>query len=143
VVDFDSLILAVGAYAAGDEVRLLVRREGREIERTLVLAKYPVEGEVIATNRPPAWRGLRVDYLSMLNSRQAAGLALDTPPAGVIVREVEPDSPAARAGLKKWQIISQAGDRPVPDPARFARVVDGLRGPVTLQTDQGPVVVQP
>jgi len=143
VVDFDSLILAVGAFSAGEEVRLLVRRDGREIEKTLVLAKYPVEGEVIATNHPPAWRGLRVDYLSMLNSRQAAGLALDAPPAGVVVRELEPDSPAGRAGLKKWQIIRQVGDRPVLDPARFARAVDGLSGPVTLQTDQGPVVVQP
>jgi S1-C subfamily serine protease len=143
VVDFDSLILAVGAYGAGDEVRLLIRREGREIEKPLVLAKYPVDGEVIATNRPPAWRGLRVDYLSMLNSRQAARLAIDAPPSGVIVREVEPDSPAARAGLKPWQVIQQAGDRPVPDPSRFARAVEGLDGPVTLQTDRGPVVVQP
>ena len=32
------------------------------IERTVVLAKFRVDGEVIATNRPRPWRGLRVDY---------------------------------------------------------------------------------
>ncbi len=57
VVDFDSLILAVNAYSAGDTVRLKIRRGDETIERTIVLAKYPVDGEVIVTNRPKPWRG--------------------------------------------------------------------------------------
>ncbi len=65
VVDFDSLILAINSYAPGDEVRLKIRRGAKEFTRTVNLAKYPVDGDMIATNRPPPWRGLRVDYLSI------------------------------------------------------------------------------
>ncbi|APW64055.1 trypsin-like peptidase domain-containing protein [Paludisphaera borealis] len=142
VFDFDSLILAIGAYSVGDSIRLLVRRDGQEIEKPIVLAKFPVDGEVIATTQPPAWRGLRVDYLSTLNARPAGIDLVDALPAGVVVREIEPDSPAARAGLKKWQIIRQVGDQPVVDPAQFAKAVADLNGPVTLLTDQGPIVVR-
>ena len=62
ISSFDSLILAVGIYPPGEPIGLKIRRGGKLIERTLVLAKYPIPGEVIATNRPKPWRGLRVDY---------------------------------------------------------------------------------
>ena len=64
VTDFDTLILAINSYAPGDEVRLKIRRAGKELIKTVNLAKYPVDGDMIATNRPPARRGIRVDYLS-------------------------------------------------------------------------------
>ncbi len=64
VSDFASLIVAVNAFSPGDPVKVKIRRGGADLERTIVLGKYPVEGEVIATNRPKAWRGIRVDYTS-------------------------------------------------------------------------------
>ena len=69
VTDFDTLILAINSFAPGDEVRLKIRRLGKEMTKSVVLAKYPVDGDMIATNRPPAWRGLRVDYQSTVNAR--------------------------------------------------------------------------
>lgn len=141
VVDFDSLIVAVNSYSAGDQVRLKIRREGREIEKTIVLAKFPVEGEVIATARPPAWRGIRVDYLSTLNANQAGVNILELVDSGVVIREVEPDSPAEKAGLIKGRVIRKVGDQPIPSPARFAEVVSTLNGPVRLMTDVGPIVL--
>ena len=71
VTDFDSLILAVNAHAAGEMIRLKILRFDDVIERTLVLSKYPVDGEVIFTNRPQSWRGLpsrlsHADQLSRL-----------------------------------------------------------------------------
>jgi S1-C subfamily serine protease len=140
VNDFDSLILAINAYPAGDAVQLKVRRGDDLIERTVVLAKFPVEGEIIATNRPPAWRGLRVDYMTALNYR-TFGFQFDRPVVGVVVTEVEDGSPAASAGLKKGQSIQRAGDRPVLTPRAFAQAVAGLDGPVILETDLGPVTV--
>src|SRR5262249_20860086 len=105
VVDFDSLILAVNVYSAGDSVRLKIRPGEETIERTIVLAKLPVDGEVIATNRPKAWRGLRVDYSNPLNYRTASPNFSDASMAGVEVTDVEEGSPAAQAGLKKGQLI--------------------------------------
>ncbi|HZW32088.1 MAG TPA: trypsin-like peptidase domain-containing protein [Isosphaeraceae bacterium] len=142
VTDFDSLILAVNAHAAGEPVRLKIRRGDKVVEVTLVLAKFPVDGEVIATNRSQAWRGLRVDYTTAVRAPAIAPHFLDRTPAGVVVTEVEEGSPAAAAGLKKGQLIWRAGERPVPNPQAFAQVVADLEDrPVLLETDLGPVTV--
>jgi serine protease Do len=140
VSDFDTLILAINSYAPGDEVRLKIRRAGKELTKTVNLAKYPVDGDMIATNRPAAWRGIRVDYMSTMSTR-AAGPFLEQLPAGVVVTEVLDDSPAARTGLKKYQVIRQVEKTPVSNPTQFARAVAGLKGPVTLMTDQGSVTL--
>jgi serine protease Do len=108
----------------------------------VVLSKYPVQGEVIATNRPAPWRGLRVDYTSMLPQTTFGGDALSAMArGGVVVSEVEPDTPAARAGLKRGQIIRSVAGKNLKSPRDFARVVGGLNGPVTLETDLGAVTI--
>jgi serine protease Do len=142
VVDFDSLILAVNAYSAGDAVRLKIRRGTETIERTLTLAKYPVDGEVIVTNRPKPWRGLRVDYTSALIQPTFGPNMIDSALMGVVVAEVEEGSPAAAAGIKKGQLIRKVGSKSLRSPRDFYEAVAALEGPVTLNTDLGPVTVK-
>ena len=144
VVDFDSLILAVNVYSAGDTVRLKIRRGDETIERTIVLAKFPVDGEIIATNRPKPWRGLRVDYTSALNQPTFGPNLIDPALTGVVVAEVEEGSPAAAAGIKKGQLIRKVGERKSLAVARATspRPSPTLEGPVTLETDLGPVTGQ-
>ena len=141
VTNFDTLILAVGPYSPGDSVKLKIRRVDDIIERTIVLAKYPVEGEVIATNRPRPWRGLRVDYTSALRLSALAFPDMDLTAAGVVVTDVDEGSPAASAGLKKGVIILRAGERPLHSPRAFAEAVAGQDGPVVLDTDIGVLTV--
>jgi S1-C subfamily serine protease len=141
VVDWDTLILAINSHGPGDEVRLRIRRNGQEITKTVVLAKYPVDPEMIATNRPPAWRGLRVDYLSTINANSGVLPITEERAGGVVVSEVQDDSPAARAGLKKFQIIRQVGKTAVSSPTAFARAVADQQGPVALGTDQGTISI--
>jgi S1-C subfamily serine protease len=64
VVDSDSLVMSVNAFAPGEPITVQARRDGLEVEKTVVLSKLPMKGEVIATNRPKIWRGLRVDFIS-------------------------------------------------------------------------------
>jgi S1-C subfamily serine protease len=142
VVDFDSLILAVNAFSAGDTVRLKIRRHNEIIERSITLAKYPVDGEIIAINRPRPWRGLRVDYTSVLRARSWGPNLLESTWVGVTVTEVEEGSPAAAAGVKKGHLIRQVGDKAVPTPRAFYEAAGALEGPVTLITDLGAVTVK-
>jgi S1-C subfamily serine protease len=142
VVDFDTLILAVNGFSADDTVRLKIRRGGEIIERSIVLAKYPVTGEVIATNRPKPWRGLRVDYTSILRYGVLGPNFLDVANPGVVVTEVEDGSPAAIAGIKKGQLIRRVGDRDVSTPRAFAEAVASQSGAITLETDLGPVTLK-
>ena len=68
VSDADHLVLAVNALPAGTIVKLKIQRAGRPVECTVELAKYPIDprSPPIVTNIQPAWRGLRIDYLSTL-----------------------------------------------------------------------------
>lgn len=52
--------------------------------------------------------------------------------AGVIVGEVLPDSPAAKSGLKKYDVIVSAGDARVADAGALTRVVEA-NGPKELK----------
>lgn len=143
VNDMDSLVLAINTVAPGARVKLTIVRQGEVLDRTVELAKFHVDGEVIATTRPPAWRGLRVDYTSTLPHfnfgpdmlRAMAGF-------GVVVSDVEPNSPAEKAGLKKDQVIKSVEGRNIRNPREFAQAVAKLTGPVRLGTDLGPVVVK-
>src|SRR5262249_40434315 len=121
ISDFGGLILAVGVYSPGDPIRLKIRRSDEILERTIVLAKFPVRGEVIAPNRPKPWRGLRVDYSTTIRSPAGFGFVdIDAASAGVVVTDVEEGSPAAGAGLKKGTVILRARERPVQSPRAFA-----------------------
>src|SRR5262249_25124597 len=139
--NFDSLILAVGAYSPGDLIRLKIRRSDEVIERTIVLAKYPIDGEVIATNRPRPWRGLRVDYSTALRPPAFGFPEVHTTSAGVVVTDVEEGSPAAASGLKRGVVILRVGERPVQSPRMFAEATDGQEGPVVLETELGVLTV--
>ncbi len=143
VVDSDSLVLAINAMPAGSRVTLKILRQDQSIERTVELAKYRVAGEVIATNRPPVWRGLRVDYTSTLPyTTFGDGMLTAMAKGGVVVTEVETGSAAFKAGLKKDQIIRSVEGKPLKSPRDFLRIVAGLRGPVSLETEQGPATIK-
>jgi serine protease Do len=141
VTDFESLILAVNVFPAGEAVRLRIIRADEKLERTIVLAKLSVDGEVIATNRPKTWRGLRVEHSSTLykSFMQRFG---EPPPHGVVVVEIEDGSPGADSGLKRGQLIRKVGGKDVRSPQEFADAVANEEGPVTLETDLGQVTVK-
>jgi S1-C subfamily serine protease len=143
VTDSDSLTLALCAMPVGERVALKIERDGRTLDKTIVLSKYPVQGEIIATNRPEPWRGVRVDYTSILPDGISSDEILKAlASGGVRVVEVAPGSEADRAGVKVGQIVTAVDDKAVRNPVEFRAVVAGRRGPVRLATEDGPVVVK-
>jgi S1-C subfamily serine protease len=128
----DELFLAVGMHLAGSTVRVEVAAtpDGPRRIRSVRLAKFPVmEEPIIASRRPKARGGLRVDWSSTIVPR----LRLRSIPEGVVVREVQPGSPAAdKARLQPDTIIKRVNDRPVTTPAEFYREMEKAKGPVEL-----------
>lgn len=143
IADFDGMILALSSMPVGKPVKFKVDRKGEVLEKTVTLSKYPVRGEVIATSRPDPWRGLRVDFTSVLGGAAQAGAVLDTMGKGGIgVLDVESDTPAEAAGLRKGQIITAVDGKSVRTPSDFAEAVAKARGPVKLDTDLGAVTIK-
>jgi serine protease Do len=126
----DDLFLHIAAALAGSEVEIRVERRGgpRTFKARLAKANR-TEHEFLASTRRRAVHGLRVDYVSTL----PVGF---TAPEGVLVREVEPNSPAERALKKDLDrgarlIVVAVDGRPVQVPADFDRLAAG-KGSVTL-----------
>ena len=140
-VEEEGLSLALSTVAPGQTVKVRVRHQnGRVEDKDVTMAKYPTKGPVpaIVTNRPPAWRGVRVDFTSVLISALWDGASTRSyPRGGVGVVEIESGSPADQAGLKKGQVITEVDGSPVRNPTEFAAAVADKQGPVTLTTELG------
>lgn len=147
VSDGDGLVLAVNALPVDAPVKIVVRRQGKILEKELRLARFPVSGEVIATNKPPAWRGMSVDFSYVPDfgpRRDEARVQIFTGPAkdieGIIVTDVEPDSPAA-GKIQPGTLIVSVDGKAVRTPAEFREIVKDLKGTVRLVTMDGPVEI--
>lgn len=130
VHDLDELTVAVATALAGSEVRLEIA--GRRQLLTAELAKTYVPGKVIASKKPPLVRGFRVDYTSVLYTQQSAlqgQRAWGRPfiiQDGVVVREVQPGSPADVAELRVGEVITHVNDQKVTSPAEFYRALEKI-----------------
>ncbi len=127
----DDLFLAVGMNLAGSTVRVEVseRPDGPRRLCSVTLAKFPSLDPVIASKRPPARGGLRVDWTSVILPRNRPRLGI---PEGVLVREVLPDSPADKAHLQPDMIITSVNRKKVTNPAEFYREMEKANGPIEL-----------
>jgi len=140
VRDLRTLRLTVAQTPPGTTVQLKILRNKTPREVTAKLGELP-EDQPLATDpgyRPPAnvpsgaaLPGVLVGELSpALRSR----LNLKS---GVIVREVQPDSPAAEAGLQREDIILQVNQQPVSSVAEFDAAVRQSQGEVLLRIFRG------
>jgi serine protease Do len=124
VREYDDLFFYLAAAMAGRRTELLIQRTGERRPRNIdvVLAKYPVDTDrdaSRATNLPRSIYGLRVDYTSVVSK---VGEPL---PEGVIVRSVQPNSPAKAANLVEFvDVITEVNDKPINSPAEFYGEVD-------------------
>jgi serine protease Do len=134
VRESDELFLALGTQLAGAKVQLEVRKPGAvAAEKVEVeLAKFLVPGKRIAAGpgSRPFFRGLRVDHTSLL--AQQPPTPLPRIPAGVLVSEVQPHTPAAAANLRPGDVITHVAGRPVTTPAAFYRATRGRAGRLVL-----------
>jgi len=106
---------AIASSPAGTKVRLGLVRGGRETEVTVVTGALPDEegGESPAEGVQDI--GIKVDDLTGEAARQF-GYAIGE---GVIVTEVEEDSPAFRAGIRAGNLITAVNRAPVKSAKDF------------------------
>lgn len=135
----DDLFLYLGAALAGNKVRLTVSRGGTVRDVAVELTKYDNTLPWLASKPAKDVRGMRVDYSSVLffqlqRAADAHVLRVGLP-AGVLVRDLVPGSPAEKKfkalpeGPSRW-MITRVNDKPVTTPAEFYAAVG--TGPIRL-----------
>jgi serine protease Do len=132
VREWDDLLLALGTHLVGSKVKLEVRRlHGGQGVVEVELAKFFFPGKKIASSlgRRPYFRGLRVDYTSVLAVEQKTGPVH----RGVLIGEVQPFSPAGAAKLKSGEIITHVNGREVNTPAEFYNAAALAAGRIELR----------
>jgi serine protease Do len=141
ITDMNDLFLHVGAALADHDCAVAVLRGGRTYTLPVRLAKFRNPQPWLASDRPPAVFGLRVDYASVLlqdliqaQDRMVGYAAL---PRGVVVKDLEPGSPAERIFKRdgddpaKW-VIARVNEKLVTTPAEFYEAAKG-KAAVKLQ----------
>ncbi|MFO0869290.1 MAG: trypsin-like peptidase domain-containing protein [Pirellulales bacterium] len=140
VLDSAELIRELSRRPADSQVQLAVLRTEtkgqppRTVEVGVELSKKYVGGPRLPYSQvpDPQWRGVRVEYCTAIAQFEERLSELD-PDGCVALLEVQPQSPAWRAGLRPGSFVSHVEGRRVRRPADFYREVEGKDGAVRLR----------
>jgi serine protease Do len=112
VDDPESLLNVLAQHKPGDKLKFQVRRDGQEKSLDVTLGTRPaprpgegVPGLPVPRERPTAFLGVQVVPMEELTPRLKERLGISAE-RGLVVMEVLPDSPAAKAGLRHGDVIT-------------------------------------
>ena len=113
----------VAAVKPGQTMKLTVIRERKPMAFSVKMGEMPADEPVVAEAPGTDEWGLGVESLT-----GDAALRLDLPVArGLLVTEVQPGSPAERAGLRRGDVILEIARRPADDAASLYRALGALK----------------
>lgn len=129
--ELEDLFFLIGGSLAGTSLNLEVLRDGKVRTLKPQLAKLAHNHTSIASVKPPSVFGLRVDYSSLIAQQPIFFGERRRVTTGVIIRELEPDSPAA-AKLQpllggKTLVITSVNGSQVSTPREFYAAAQGAK----------------
>jgi serine protease Do len=139
VRDVEKFLQAVGAKKPGDKLALSVMRDRKEQNLTVTLGNWPARttraSPMPAGGRHPGFLGVQMQEMTP-EMKDRLKVEAD---AGVVVTEVVPDSPAAKAGLKRDDVITTIDGHGVKAPMDLHNAIQtaGAGKDVTLQVAHG------
>ncbi|QCT19954.1 serine endoprotease DegP [Jejubacter calystegiae] len=123
ISSFAALRAQVGSMPVGSKVKLGLLREGKQVS---------VDLELQQSNQN------QVDSSSVFNGIEGAELSNRTgKDKGVIVNSVKANTPAARIGLKKGDVIVGANQQPVNNIAELRKILDSKPSVLALNVQRG------
>jgi len=120
------LSAAVSVLAPGEKAKLDVVRDGHERSLTAKVGTFP-DGREEEASGASEGRGRLGLSLQPLGEGTAARLDLPRGMTGLLVRDVEPGSPAETAGLRSGDVIVSVDGREVSSRSEFDEAVDANR----------------
>jgi serine protease Do len=136
VDSFQQLLRKVAMLAPGTEAKLTVLRDGTQRDVVVKLSARPAQ-EALAALASPGNLGELGLVLRDVTPEVAAPMGLE-PYAGVLVSGVVPRSPAARAGLRSGDVVTEVNRRKVKDISAVKGALEkGAGAAVLLRVQRG------
>ncbi|HLY59724.1 MAG TPA: DegQ family serine endoprotease [Terriglobia bacterium] len=132
IADSTQLTGLVTNLAPGQVVTLEVVRDGKPMTIRITLAERP--NDLSASNSPGglsqgALRGIAVQALTP-SLRQELGLSARV--TGVVISQIDPNSPAAQAGVQEGDVIESINRQAVNSVPEFDRLARSAKGQVLV-----------
>jgi len=134
------LIDRVSGTTAGRRATVEIFRDGKQQALHVEIGERPVDAEETGAASGEAWRGLRVASLSA-EQAERFGLPADGV-SGMLVVDVEQESPAERAGLRPGDIINEINRARIENLGDYRKAVAQVKGNALVRTNRGYVVVK-
>ena len=133
-----NLLKKVARAKVGGEVRLGIVREGKQITMEVEIGERPTELDEFGRIAPANWRGIKVREITPEIARRYR-LRDDR---GVIISEIEPDSPAYEAGLRTGDIIYSINRNPIKSIEDYNNIIKSIKGPALIRANRGFTLVK-
>lgn len=124
----------VASTPPGTTVTLGILRDGKEMTLKVTLGELPTQLAGGAAPPTGTLRGMTVQDLTAEIRRQ---LSLPRGTQGVVISDLDPESPAARAGLRPGDVIQSINREPVASVEDFDRLAARATGEVLLRVNRG------
>ncbi|MBD3378984.1 MAG: Do family serine endopeptidase [Candidatus Omnitrophica bacterium] len=140
--DSIDLVENISSREPGTAVEMTVKKDGEKKNVRLMLGKRPGDlaktGRQKAGKKQPEFRGMTVSGITPALKKDY-GL---TEEEGVVVTEVEPGSPAEKAGIRESDIITHVGRKRIAGVDDFRKAVKRVRGAFLIKTLRGFTVIK-
>lgn len=122
ISSFAALRAEVGSMPIGSKVTLGLLRDGKPVNVSLELQQSSQN---------------QVDSSTIFSGIEGAEMSNKGADKGVVVNNVKANSPAARIGLKKGDVIMGANQRPVKNIAELRKILDSKPSVLALNIQRG------
>jgi serine protease Do len=150
----NELRLRISQSAPGSVAKLTIQREGKVQDVDVTLKEFPADETAANSTAAPETEGtsggLKGVQVQALTSDLSSRMKLPSGTTGVVVTNVDPDSPAAAANLDRGCIIQEVNHKPVTSIESYRQAITAAGNqPVLLLVyfpDRGGpayIVVQP
>ena len=118
------LARVIADHHPGSETTLTARRDGEDQKLSVKLASLPAQdgARAQASNEEGSQPRFGIG-LASIQDAERQGLDLPRGTKGAVVSAVEPDGPAAQAGLQPGDVITSVAGKPVANPEEAAKAI--------------------
>ncbi|MDI6606262.1 MAG: Do family serine endopeptidase [Candidatus Omnitrophota bacterium] len=143
VENVKEMLQAVAKASVGSRLKVALIRDKKPLSLSVEIGERPqdIEEAVSRTEETKAadyWRGLQVANLSS----DAAGRFKTGEQKGVLIVDIQPESPAEQSGLMPGDVILKINKEAVNNLADYQRITGDLKGDCLIMAGRGYFVIK-